>query len=361
LISLKPPLRVTSHIGAETEMRPMSRYETSPFSDPLAVDAWDSWFRWRDGSRLHDVSIEATWLRVARALAAVEASAASRWVQRFVDAQASWQLLFDEKILASAGTQREEWPESPVAVLNLARFVCAPFTPFAKFDFTTFGKIAELAVRGLDNALSLRSPHGRTYCEMRVGIIGLADALMMLEKDYATVDARITAGAIARVLAEGCLRSSIALAQERGACATTAQLVDASLARHWPDDLLAELRHGLRHRTLTAIAPQHRLALLANNVADALDPISATRTRSPGYALALANRCATEEAVRSTAARIHQAATKESQLAMRSAVQPWIDAPIDYPAQGNGNNGNNGRSLKLPQAPASVPHSDGAV
>src|SRR4051812_44150649 len=135
------------------ESRAMPKYEPSPFSDPAAVDAWDSWFRWREGSRLYDLSIETTWLRVARALAGVENSAVSRWVQRFVDAQAGWQLLFDEKILASAGTGRPEWPQAPVAVLNASRFVSAPFTRGAQFNFGAFGRIAELAVRGLDNAL----------------------------------------------------------------------------------------------------------------------------------------------------------------------------------------------------------------
>jgi ribonucleoside-diphosphate reductase alpha chain len=325
----------------------MSRYETSPFSDPVAVEAWDSWFRWRDGNRLHDVSIEATWLRVARALASVEKNAASRWVQRLVDAQASWQLLFDEKILASAGTQREEWPQAPVAVLNLARFVSAPFTPYAKFDFATFGRIAELAVRGLDNALSASAAQGHPRSEMRIGVIGLADALVMLDKDYATVEARIAAGAIARALAENCLRGSLTLARERGACADASQLEDSSRRRHWPEDLLNAIRCGLRHRLLTAITPQHRLALLANHVADALDPIGVTRTRSPGYALALAHRCATEDALRAAVTSITQPVLKESQLAMRNAVQPWIDAPIDLPLHGNGNNG---RATILPHA-----------
>src|SRR6476646_6288099 len=123
------------------ESRVIPRYEPSPFSDPVAVDAWDTWFRWRDGSRLYDLSIETTWLRVARALAAVENSAATRWAQRFVDAQAGWQLLFDEKILPTAGTGRPEWPQAPVAVLNAARFVSAPFAREAQFDFAAFERI----------------------------------------------------------------------------------------------------------------------------------------------------------------------------------------------------------------------------
>jgi len=313
----------------------MTQYEPSPFSDPVAVDAWDSWFRWRDGSRLHDVSIEATWLRVARALAAIEQNEAPRWVQRFVDAQASWQLVFDEKILASAGTGHDEWPESPVAALNLARFVSAAFTPLAQFDFAAFGRTAELAVRGLDNALLIKSEGRNPGCAIRVGFIGLADALLMLGKDYATVDARIVAGAIARAMAEACMRGSLALARERGSCAASTVLIETNRARHWPEDLLAEIGHGLRHRALTAITSQYRLALLANNVTDALNPIGATHTRSPGYALSLAQKYLAEDSNRSVPLNIAAPISAESQLAMRTAVQPWIDAPIDYPVPTN--------------------------
>ncbi len=314
----------------------MPRYEPSPFSDPVAVDAWDTWFRWRDGSRLHDLSIETTWLRVARALAAVENNATTRWAQRFVDAQAGWQLLFDEKILATAGTDRPEWPQAPVAVLNAARFVSAPFTREAQFDFTTFERVAELAVRGLDNALLTQVSGRDPKCEIRVGIIGLGDALLMLGQDYATVEARILAGAIARTLAEGCLRSSLALARERGACADARKLIEISQTRQMPAELLTGIKHGLRHSALTAITSQHRLALLANRVSDALDPILAadvTHPRAPGYAAALAQRYAAEDSDRRLLSNTQAQISMNVQSSMRHAIQPWIDAPIDYPLQ----------------------------
>ena len=314
----------------------MPGYESSPFSDPAAVAAWDTWFRWRDGSRLHDLSIEATWLRVARALAAVENSAAARWVQRFVDAQAGWQLMFDEKILASAGTDRPEWPQAPVAVLNAGRFVSAPFTPEAQFDFAAFGRVAELAVRGLDNALLAQTDRRNPRHEIRVGIIGLGDALLMLEKDYATIEARSVAGEVARTLAEGCLRGSLALARERGTCADASKLIQSSHARRMPADLLAEIAPGLRHSALTAITSQPRLALLANHVSDALDPISGdvARTRSRGSAVSHAQRYIADDSNRRAPISQPAQTSAAAQLALRNAMQPWIDAPIDYPVRG---------------------------
>lgn len=315
----------------------MPTYEISPFSDPAAVDAWDTWFRWRDGSHLYDVSIEATWLRVARALAAVEKNEMPRWIRRFVDAQAGWQLLFDQKILASAGTDHADWPEAPIAVLNAARFVTAPFTNCAQFDFAAFARLAELAVRGLDNALLAQANGREPKHEIRIGLIGVGDALLMLDKEYATVEARLVAGAIARTLAESCLRASLALARERGACPGAGKLIQASQTRLWPSDLLAELAHGTRHSALTAITSQRRLALLANQVTDALDPIScdkAARLRSPGYGIAQAQRYASEDYMRGLLAglKAHDCSSN-AQLAMRNAVQSWIDADIDYPLQ----------------------------
>jgi ribonucleoside-diphosphate reductase alpha chain len=322
------------------ESRAMPKYEPSPFSDPAAVDAWDSWFRWREGSRLYDLSIETTWLRVARALAGVENSAVSRWVQRFVDAQAGWQLLFDEKILASAGTGRPEWPQAPVAVLNASRFVSAPFTRGAQFNFGAFGRIAELAVRGLDNALLAQADgHGAngriSTREIRVGIIGLGNALLMLGHSYATAEARTLGAAIARNLAESCLRSSLALARERGACANSDKLIELSRAREMPPDLLAGTAYGLRHSSLTAITSQYRLALLANNVSDALDPISCngmTHPRSSVYAVTPMQHYAADSHRRLFDGTRTQNCV-DAQLAMRQTVQPWIDAPIDYPLQ----------------------------
>jgi ribonucleoside-diphosphate reductase alpha chain len=67
---------------------------------------------------------------------------------------------------------------------------------------------------------------------------------------------------------------------------------------------------GVRHAALTAIDPQPRLARLANNVADALDPSAA-----PVAPQAMSDDVAN--------ARDH------ATTAIRMAMQPWIDAPIE--------------------------------
>src|ERR1700758_1218613 len=102
--------------------------KSSPFLDAAAVDAWDARFRLRENGELRDLSVESTWQRVADALAVAEHAARTQWSQRMFDAQAAWRVVFDERVLAGAGTASFEWPADPVAVLDLPTFVAGPFT-----------------------------------------------------------------------------------------------------------------------------------------------------------------------------------------------------------------------------------------
>jgi ribonucleoside-diphosphate reductase alpha chain len=315
----------------------------SPFLDPAAVDAWDEWFRLRENGELRDVSIESTWQRVAHALATVEGNAAAQWSRRYFDAQAHWLIVFDERVLATAGTSRPDWPSDPVAVLDLPSFVVGAFGANARFDGDGLRASAELAVRCLDNVALLRADG---ECRPRVSVIGLADALAMLGLRYDSAAAREQAAAIARILAEGCLAGSVRLARERGAgAAADAQLLATLRARGMPDELIdAAARFGLRHAHLTAIHSQRRLALFANNVADALDPLECasggrwTSTSSgprfvhpKSYAATVARLVCMQGESAFSKASPPQTVTAAAQHDLRNAMQPWIDAPIDYP------------------------------
>ena len=324
-----------------------SRYAISPFTNPASVEAWDTWFRWREHGRLRDASIEATWLRVSAALAGAEATDPERWSRCFFEAQASWQLLIDERILASAGTPLGDWPHDPVALLNVARFVVSPLAADASFAFDALGRAAEVAFRAVDNALLVRAGRDISFTpQPRIGLVGLGDALALLGKRYDSTAGRVAAGAIARALAEGCLHANVRLARDRGNWGASAgsPLANAR-ARDLSADLQADIaRRGLRHVHSTAITSQPRLALFANAVADAIDPLDAAaekgaghgageRTSRPaGYAFALARRLGCE----GTAATVLRESTDISvaaQIELRGAVQPWIDWPIDYPVR----------------------------
>ena len=78
----------------------------SRFAAPIAEQIWDMKYRLKaeDGTPL-DASIEDTWRRIARALAAVEADPAA-WEGRFYDALEDFRFLPAGRIVAGAGTGR---------------------------------------------------------------------------------------------------------------------------------------------------------------------------------------------------------------------------------------------------------------
>lgn len=280
------------------------------FTDPVAVETWDACFRWRDGEALRDVTIDATWWRVAEAVAAVEGAQAPLWAHRFVDAFSHWRLLPDERLLRAIGTRdglRDL--ETPSAVVNLGAFVPPSWGTPPRFDGDRLALTAALAVRLLDDAVLACHP-SPAATTLRIGVIGLANALDALGLPYYSEAAHQLARTIARTLAEGCLRGSLDLAEERGPLASPSPSPDQVAQWHergMPRHLVQRAqRIGLRHRALTAIDPHPMLAHLANHVSDAIDPPPAMVAPDMIDAALFA------------------------QFKMRSAMQLWIDAAIDY-------------------------------
>jgi hypothetical protein len=324
----------------------LEKDDPSPFLDPAAVEVWDTWFRWREQGQLRDISVEATWERVARALAQAETAAFPNWLARLIDVQARWQVVFDERILAGAGTRNFPWPRDPLAVLNAASFVRAPFAADSRFDFDSFHAAAELAVRGLDNALVLhQSCYHHAFDDLRVGMIGIADTLAMMGRRHDSAPGHELAGQIAQALARACLAANSCLARDRGALPGAAlAAVELARQRGMPTALVESAqRNGVRHRRVTAITSQPRLARLANDVTDGLDPLdcadsvrstlssSSGRTkRSGGYASLMAKRGGALAGAAAAFIESERNSSIAAQIGLRGAVQAWIDAPIDY-------------------------------
>ncbi|WHZ18025.1 MAG: hypothetical protein OJF55_000174 [Rhodanobacteraceae bacterium] len=317
-------------------------HRPSPFIDLAAVEAWDAWFRWREQADLRDFSIEDTWRRVATALASAEPDGESAtWRTRFMDALASWRLLPDERLLANAGTDRAMRRGGVLhASLNAAGFVSQGSATDASMDLAALTDCAALAVRALDNAALLA---GTAAPHLRIGLVGVADALALLGLHYDSDPGRAQAVSMACALAEGCLRGDIMLAMVRGARQVEPRAANAcAVLRGVAPDLLRDrTRHGARHTNLTAITSQPRLALLANDVADAIDPLRGERhahviTASYGQRTILSSGYASN-LLRSredpALGEPENVATLPcaAQIAMRVALQPWIDEPITYP------------------------------
>jgi len=310
-------------------------HPNATFIDRAAVEAWDAWFRRRDGARLRDTTIEATWRRVADAIAG---DAATGLHEELLAALASWRLLPDERILATAGTAEAEWPVDACALVNAAVLVREPGTTRARFDRARCVETAGLALRVLDAALA-QAPRG-AMLRPRVGVTGVADALALLGLRYAGADAHAFVRELGRALAEGCLAADVALAREHGARVAFTQALRArACGRGLPATLVAEAaQHGLRHAQVLALGAHPRLALLANNIADALDPLhgpqhahafppDGRRVCSDGYARTIAAAARREPGIVDTLERMPPLA----QLALRGALQPWLDAPIVQP------------------------------
>jgi ribonucleoside-diphosphate reductase alpha chain len=276
---------------------------STEFRDPRAVDAWDSCFRLRDHSGLLDVTVDATWQRVASALQGA-AGSEHAWTARYLDAFAHWRILPDERLLRFAGTGLPMGSsEPPAAVLNVAAFVGCDALALA-IDRSALREAAALSVRMLDDAACL---FGAQADSLRIGVIGTADALAKLGLDYDSDAARTAMALIVATIAEGCLRASVSLARERGARFE----VDDDLHRRWrrrgvePGLIADAQRSGLRFRDVTAIDPHPPLAAFANGVGDGLEPSgSVPPVEGAG------------------------SGARRARAAMRAAVQPWIDAVI---------------------------------
>lgn len=269
------------------------------FTRPDAVEAWDGLFRWRERDGLRDRTVDDTWQRVADAVAPSEGAAADGWAEKYTQAFRRWQWLPDERLLRAAGTGQGSFPlPDPSVAVNAAAFIAlSPFAP-ARFLRQQLVDSAALAVRFLDDAL-LASPNGTACTALRIGFIGVANAMAAIDARANSSAASLFAEELCQALCEGCLRGSVELAMERGARTQ----VDAEFASRWrrrgiPMALIegAEL-HGLRYGDLTAMLPHPLLARLANGVADGID-------WSPGG---------------------FEAAARQQ---LRLAMQPYFDQPI---------------------------------
>ncbi len=76
------------------------------FTTAISRHIWDTKYRYRKGEQAIDEDIEATWQRVARALAAMESSNPHGWEERFLEVLRGFGFVPGGRILAGAGTDR---------------------------------------------------------------------------------------------------------------------------------------------------------------------------------------------------------------------------------------------------------------
>ncbi len=167
--------------------------------------------------------------------------------------------------------------------INLTRFVHEPFTDAARLDTDGMHATVQMAVRLMDNVIDAshfplpqqaEQAHGTR--RIGLGLTGLADVLIMLGLRYDSDAGRLYAQQLMEQARDAAYRTSVALAQEKGAFPFFER--EAYLAAPFVQRLPADIRdgiaaHGIRNSHLTAIAPTGTISLLADNISSGLEPV----------------------------------------------------------------------------------------
>lgn len=167
--------------------------------------------------------------------------------------------------------------------INLTQFVQQPFSEDAQLDLPAISKTVEVAVRLLDNVIDLSHfpLDNQRYQAMGsrrigLGITGLADTLIMLGIKYGESESYEKAAQIMQTICHTAYRSSISLAQEKGAFQffDKQAYLQQPFIQALPENIQQGIAdYGIRNSHLTAIAPTGTISLLANNVSSGLEPV----------------------------------------------------------------------------------------
>lgn len=167
--------------------------------------------------------------------------------------------------------------------INLTQFVVKPFTDNADLDLEAIRSTTRTAVRILDNTIDisrfpLKEQKEQAYQTRRIGlgIMGLADALIMLKLHYGSSEARRTASEIMKTICHTAYSTSTKLAKEKGAFPLFDKeaYLDVSFIQQLPKNIRGGIAaHGIRNSHLLSIAPTGSISILANNVSNGLEPV----------------------------------------------------------------------------------------
>lgn len=211
----------------------------------------------------------------------------------FWDRIESWNLLSNTEEFTYAGVNpcaEEPLPAGGSCLLgsiNLSKFVKHPFTANASFDFAEFSQCVKTCVRALnqvlDEGLPLhplqeQSDSVADWRQIGLGIMGLADMLIMLQLTYGEQDAIDLCDKIGFSMADTALEASALLAKTDGPfpkCCVE-DIMSTPYFQHNTTKKTQELvkKYGLRNSQLLTIAPTGTLSTMLG-ISGGIEPIYA--------------------------------------------------------------------------------------
>ncbi|MBD3280148.1 adenosylcobalamin-dependent ribonucleoside-diphosphate reductase [Candidatus Dojkabacteria bacterium] len=195
-------------------------------------------------------------------------------------------LKYCEKIVATNSCGEQPMPEygsSPLGSVNLTQFVENPFTKEAKFDSKKMQKVIRIAIRMLDNVISIsnypvKKQKLEANAKRRIGLgyTGVADTFAMCGLKYSSDEANDKLEELVKLLQNESYRSSAEIAKEKGsfpkykASKYTKGYYFKLLDKEVQNDI--EM-YGLRNGALNCVAPTGTSSLYAGNISSGIEPI----------------------------------------------------------------------------------------
>ncbi|MEK7091992.1 MAG: LAGLIDADG family homing endonuclease, partial [Patescibacteria group bacterium] len=184
----------------------------------------------------------------------------------------------DHTVTGNCGEQ----PLGAWAVCNLGAMNLAAYVRDEKFDFTAFGKDVKVAMRFLDNVIDetyyFFKENEKVAKDIRrtgLGIMGIADALILMKLTYGAGDSLPVIRKIFQTLRDSAYEASVEISKEKGAFPKFKK--EEYLEGYHIKELPKKIRdgiaqHGIRNAVLLTIAPTGTTSLVAG-VSSGIEPV----------------------------------------------------------------------------------------
>lgn len=264
-------------------VRAGARFSLQHKAEPSAQQQLDGAFQQADGNwSYREIDARSLWDKVMRSTYD-HAEPGILFLDRI---NAENNLYYTEQLRATNPCGEQPLPAygcCDLGSINLTRFVKAPFSAAASFDFSGMRKVAAIAVRMLDLAIDatdwpLDKQRAEGHAKRRIGLgfLGLGSALVMLGLRYDSGEGRSLAASVAEALRDAAYAASVELAIEKGPFPLfdADRYLNGAFTARLPAALREAIRtHGIRNSHLLSIAPTGTITLaFADNASSGIEP-----------------------------------------------------------------------------------------